>query len=409
MGYPAAYRRGALGSGVPGRGFQPAPVPGNMPAPYSNPGWRPPPKPANDNLRRLMRLARLARRLSPVLTAAELVMDYVEWSRQSDVMKWNFPSPWTKKLSCSPGPPYSASQWCWTDLTANSCLIGQVSKATMYQTPWHVFQRWPTAYYMTLEYKYFSSALNGWRSATREVWQRPYKANPPESEKPYPDKRVLPVPDAPHEVPWSPPAYFPEVPPLRPMPMPQPIPYPEVPYRPYPEVVHGPDRGYYPGVRSPVRPRPAPAPGWNVEPTPQPQPVPTPKPPPVQFLPDAPAFPRMPVGRGTKERKVMSDQPGYGELLRWARRYEHALDGRDFVDAVHDALPKKFQTKSKRLQDRLQAIYEHINDLDVAKALENVMNEIAEDKAGGLLDKLRGKAAKGLGVTKQQIRTYPGL
>lgn len=409
MGYPAAYRRGALGSGVPGRGFQPAPVPGNMPAPYSNPGWRPPPKPANDNLRRLMRLARLARRLSPFLTAADLVMDYVEWSRQTDVMKWNFPAPWTKKLTCFPGPPYSASQWNWADVIVKSCQTGQASNATMYQTPWHVFKKWPGCYYMIFEYKAWITALNTWRSATREVWQRPYVSNPPDSEKPYPDTRVQPVPDAPHEVPWSPPAYFPEVPPLRPTPMPQPIPYPEVPYRPYPEVVHGPDRGYYPGVRSPTRPRPTPAPGWNIEPTPKPQPVPTPKPPPVQFLPDAPAFPRMPVGRGTKERKVMSDQPGYGELLRWARRYEHALDGRDVVEAVHDALPKKFQTKSKRLQDRLQAIYEHINDLDVAKALENVMKEIAEDKAGGMLDKLRGKAAKGLGVTKQQIRTYPGL
>ena len=105
----------------------------------------------------------------------------------------------------------------------------------------------------------------------------------------------------------------------------------------------------------------------------------------------------------------MSDVQGYDSLLRWARRTETAKDAQDIVGAVHDALPEEYQTRSKRLQDQLAAIYRNIDKLDAAKAIAGVMKELAEDRAGGLLDKARDKAGRKLGVTKQQIRTIQGL
>ena len=406
MGYPAAYRRGSSGYGGQGRGFQPSPSP-VMPTPYSNPGWKPPPRPANDNFGRLMRAARLARRALPLLSAMEYALQWQEWWKQN-TNTWHFPAPWVKQFSCSPGPPYSPSQWNWADLRVKSCLVGQASNNNLYNTPANILQRWPTAGYMLLECKYYNDYLRAWRSATLEQWTRPTTGPIPDAQKPYPDKVTVPVPPAPHEVPWNPPAINPEMPPAMPMPAPQPIPYPEIPYRPYPEVVHGPQRGYRPGVQQ--RPRPAPSP-WSpgpVRPRPTTPVQPAPKPP-VEYLPDSNPFPRQRPPKGERERKIMSDVQGYDSLLRWARRTETAKDAQDIVGAVHDALPEEYQTRSKRLQDQLAAIYRNINKLDAAKAIAGVMKELAEDRAGGLLDKARDKAGRKLGVTKQQIRTIQGL
>lgn len=410
MGYPVAYRRGAAGSGGSGaRGFQPYPDAPLAPPPYTNPGWRQPPKSANDNFRRLSRVVRGVGRLLPILRAVDIAIEAYEWANYLQPSRWHFPHPWYLHIDCKPPSMYEYDDWA--RLQVNSCLTSQATGDRIGRTPADVMVEDPDTVFMTWFRKYQQvNPPHAWRSAVRQNWRRP--AISPANPRRYPwwGPGTYPLPEAPHEVPWSPPALEPEVPPMRPEPHPQPIPYPDIPYRPAPELPHAPDRGYAPGRPQHGRPRPGPSTGGlpviDGRPSPAPQPSPNP---PVDYIPDAPAFPRVPPGPRTKERKIMSSHPGYSSLLKWARRYETLKDARDVIRAVHDALPKSAQTKSRRLQDLLMAIYRGAAQLDTSKAIQGVMRELAEDRAGGQLDKLRSAAAKRLGVSKQQIRTYQGL
>lgn len=417
MGYPTAYRRGAPGSGAPGpRGFQPGPggLAPYMPAPYQNPGFTSPPPPANDNRfgggGRGRGFLRGARRALPYLQAAQLAIDATEWWMQGNPAEWVFPSPWYRKFQCNPPFPYLSSLWSWSFIATSTCLVSQATTHDLGVTPAHLIAANPRTNYMTLWWKSTEP-----RAAVADSWERPTRppAVHPKEEDPYLEPMPWPIPRAPHEVPFRPPAIAPdELKPGSPQPEPQPIPYPEIPYRPYPDVVHGPDHGYAPGRPQPSRPRPRPTlPSITPQPQPQPEPQPQPQPvPPIVVInPNAPAFPRQRVGAREKERKIMSSTAGYGAMLDWASRYENMNDAKDLVGAVHDALPKHLQSKSKRVQDQLEAIYRNINDLDVVEALQNIAKEIMEDYLGGKLDQARGKAGSGLGVTKQQIRTIPGL
>jgi len=424
MGYPNAYRQGSQGYQGPGRGFQP-PRPHSVPGNKLPGGWTPP-KPANDNralLGQLYRGAGIMRKMLPALRAAELAVDLYDWMNYTET-KWQFPQPWYLYFRCPRPIGYTGGD-TWARQVMNSCLTGQASGAPNGSTPSTILASVPKANFMSKFYLGFFTSLNVWRAATAEVWKRPivYETAP----QTYPTYRpgTAPVPNAPPFVRPLPQPLPRVVPPLQPMPEPVPVPYEEIPYRPAPEFPNDPDRGYEPWSPSKPRPRPRPRPAPFPSPRPRPAPEPvlvppstgpgtSPQPnpgtvPKVHFVPNASPFPRVRPPKGEKERKIMSGSPGYGAMLDWAKRYEDLLDARDFVKAVHDALPKKYQTKSKLPQDQLLAVYRHINELDAAQAIKNIAREIVEDRLGGALDKLRGKAARGVGVTKQQIRTWNGL
>lgn len=66
-------------------------------------------------------------------------------------------------------------------------------------------------------------------------------------------------------------------------------------------------------------------------------------------------------------------------------------EGRDFVQALWKALPKKFRSKPQKgrktltVQQMLRDIYDHLNDIDLADAVLNVIeNEIQDRFYGGV-------------------------
>ena len=95
-----------------------------------------------------------------------------------------------------------------------------------------------------------------------------------------------------------------------------------------------------------------------------------------------PYIARRPPGPGVKERKVKSNAPG---LLLMLQKIAHtATEAIDFIDALHDALPKRFQAKGDATpQQKAQAVYRHINEIDVELAIRNlIINHITDSVIG---------------------------
>ena len=61
-----------------------------------------------------------------------------------------------------------------------------------------------------------------------------------------------------------------------------------------------------------------------------------------------------------------------------------ATEAIDFIDALHDALPKRFQAKGDATpQQKAQAVYRHINEIDVELAMRNlIINHITDSVIG---------------------------
>lgn len=113
-----------------------------------------------------------------------------------------------------------------------------------------------------------------------------------------------------------------------------------------------------------------------------------------------------PPEKGTKEKKTIARGGLPGEILGWV------TEAGDFVDALHDALPKWDQAGGTwvpkqgegrhngywlkpSLEKKARAVWNHWDAIDPAKALENLALNQLEDMALGKLGKAAQKASKG--------------
>lgn len=85
--------------------------------------------------------------------------------------------------------------------------------------------------------------------------------------------------------------------------------------------------------------------------------------------------------RGVKERKIGGPK---GSLIRkyGGAILSHASEAGDLVDALHDALPDKYQSDGN-MADRLRALYEHSDKIDFQKAVANILENNQEDRIWG--------------------------
>lgn len=107
-------------------------------------------------------------------------------------------------------------------------------------------------------------------------------------------------------------------------------------------------------------------------------PVKYPESPPVSG--GTPTRPR-PPGPGEKERKVAA-RDKVRQLLGWAlSAYSEAGD---LIDALYDALPDKLQSKLDRTPaDKFSTLYRHWQDVDIAEAMMNIVENMIEDRHFG--------------------------
>lgn len=219
-------------------------------------------------------------------------------------------------------------------------------------------------------------------------------------------------------------------------PMTQPIPGPAIAPRPLPwhaipgRPVNRPDR--VPGERPergpvPVAPPGAPNvpgapgtpglpipvipvfPGPGVSPVPSPRPLPETRPvtnaPAVRLTPtgakpttgvENPRSPPRPPRGNVRERKIrlIASVPGAGvalKLINWA------TEGFDFVDALWKALPKSSRTPNANPAQKLEDLWDHMDELDLEQAIENIVNENLQDIVVGRSGRAAGQAGAQLG------------
>lgn len=72
-------------------------------------------------------------------------------------------------------------------------------------------------------------------------------------------------------------------------------------------------------------------------------------------------------------------------------------EGLDFLDVLHNALPKKNRAKGYNPYDKAAAVYEHLDKIDIALAVENFINNQIEDYIYGTMGKATSKAQKTIG------------
>lgn len=153
---------------------------------------------------------------------------------------------------------------------------------------------------------------------------------------------------------------------------PRPVPPPDT--GPDVEIFPPGDPGVYPGVgpSSPGNPGPV-----IIIP-------PVDNPPVVMLPPPSKPLNPQPPGPGVKERKIRIGLTGGP-----ARIVNVITEGRDFVQALWKALPKKFRSKPKKgrktltVQQMLRDIYDHLNDIDLADAVLNVIENEIQDRFYG--------------------------
>lgn len=184
---------------------------------------------------------------------------------------------------------------------------------------------------------------NEWKDI--KWWYYPNGFNGVNPLEPAPDVSV-PFP-AQQPDPWYIPWFDPFVPPLLPQPRPDPGPVwgkPNPPNRPETS-----EKGSYVPGSTGTRPDIAPLPG------------------------------RPPAG--TKERKVQ------GQRGSWFRKYggkllSAASEAGDLLDVLHDALPEELQVDGT-MKDKLQAVYQHADKVDMEKAVRGIWENHQEDRIWG--------------------------
>lgn len=122
-------------------------------------------------------------------------------------------------------------------------------------------------------------------------------------------------------------------------------------------------------------------------------PIPTPKPRVRprgrrRYNPETPVVPRpreepQPLARpgrptkGTKERKVAVN----GQVRKWLGwLVSTASEFGDFLDALHDALPKDLQAENGTMKDKFDAVYRNLDKVDMLDAVQNLVENQVTDK-----------------------------
>lgn len=80
--------------------------------------------------------------------------------------------------------------------------------------------------------------------------------------------------------------------------------------------------------------------------------------------------------KDTKEKKTKAQSAVRRFLGHLLSNYSELID---VLEALHDALPKEFQSDSKKPQDMFKALWEHIDKVDMGKAMENMLWDIKTD------------------------------
>ena len=105
---------------------------------------------------------------------------------------------------------------------------------------------------------------------------------------------------------------------------------------------------------------------------------------------------RKPPGPGVKERKVRASGAIAGALGVAAGMYEDAKFYNDVLNAWYDALPGKKTARTPA--EKALELYRRADEIDVQKAIINVLIAVAGEKAGGYIDRARRKAGDNLGL-----------
>lgn len=418
MGYPArSYRRSSprsvpAPSRPPGsRGPQPAPGRGGIPRipwkgskpPSGHGPWGKIPK-GVPKLPPYSKLLRGLLRLHPAMRA----LDLASWLAELLWGSLKNPFGWEVILACGGGGiPFQAGSTCGTLLfLKNGAPPPTVWRGGIHPTTRQVdFAPYVLPGFVGVDFgskretgTIYRAPLLGWPG---NAWQAPrWDPSPADYYPPMPQK--IPAP-------WVWPALDPEaLPPGMPQGDPQPIPYPAIPNRPAndPERVPGyrPERGPVPGERPNWGGEPSPGPrfplpGTSPQPgtpwTPEPAPPPPAPIPPSRFelVPGAAPKPltgrhrRRPPGKNEGEKKTSKGltlpQGGLATV------FNGITESDDAIRAVFDALPWHIRQNAARQAvragerftrwHRLGALAKHYKTLDMAKVVQNLVEESITD------------------------------
>ena len=400
---------GAMAGAAAGGALPLPPVPPQ--APPVGGGYIPPGVPANNNWslpKNLPRGGGFARFFGWIGMAAWAYALY-EWWR-SDPWNWGLNMMgYQQVLSCNRPVDLTKSGAS----TFHCGLTGQAFGGPPYGA-WNGITR-PS--YLAKWWHSHDNALTGQaRWAISENWQRVGSVDRP---------RFLPDPRwSPDDDPLPHPSQDPSV-----MPIGQPAPIPHSPPVPNP----GPNFDPRFDPESPVRlepeiepvpsplpsPYPPPAPSWPTLPQPNPSPSPTPVPAPGVNIPNSP------VARPTLNPKPRNrpKRPPQNEKERKQRLTPHGASvvGRsvnwlsetgDFIEAIWWALPAKYRSPpewdpiQKRWHavghlQKAQDIYDHLDQVDMNKAFENLLAE-------QLGDLMAGKVGQGVAASNQKMGQFGG-
>ncbi|QXP07813.1 MAG: hypothetical protein [Arizlama microvirus] len=423
MGYPVSYRSSMSRSGTRAgsQGPRPRPAPGYRPGPRPTPRrpvdprrLRPsvprspprhyPEKPgaANDNTpkprqshlpkvartaayastRRLMRLAGLERFLPYhrwIQTAWEIYeLAKARGLNQDEVSDWHPVGGWVPAGQICQGRPgtirYTVTGGPFTGPA--TCLVNQ--SVAGFQTVGNPITNGIQGLRLLTQYSQSPE-----RGDTYRWWMRP-NDGPAYWLAPQFWPNVAPYPWwNPAELPIGRPAGNPRP---RPMYGPRPAPNPEM----LPETGIGRERAtaprVWPRVDVAVTITPGRPPGLSVRPAARPK----------------------PPGRDVKERKF--NGPGGAARLGYVlavSAFDKVTEAQDFIDAVFEALPDSIQARyGDRPQDRVQAIWNHADQLDVAQAITNVLLNQAEDFIIGGSQGLAGDRLDSVGARRGLTGTW---
>jgi hypothetical protein len=108
---------------------------------------------------------------------------------------------------------------------------------------------------------------------------------------------------------------------------------------------------------------------------------------------------------GTKERKFIATAHK-ASWIGWA--LNGVTEGLDIINALHRALPKQYRTKGADQTQRMRDLYEHFNEIEVSKAIEEIVKNEIEDRIFGGIGRLGAKAVRANPYYKSPVGIQTG-